>query len=222
MAGEDLGRQVRRLDPDRWLASRFIADRAKRADAIALLAFDAGLARAPRIASDPLIAQIRLTWWREAVDEIFEGQAPRRHPVVIALAAVFARHGLERKRLEQMIEARIEGPAEPVAWADATAGSVAVLTAAILDPAAPREPAWLAGQAWGLFTLWRAGVEPGGLDAPLAATLDAAARAARGYSPAAFPAIACATLIGPELRRGGMGELEKRLRLLGSVARGRI
>jgi hypothetical protein len=141
---------------------------------------------------------------------------------VIALAAVFARHGLERKRLEQMIEARIEGPAEPVAWADATAGSLAMLTAAILDPAASPEPARLAGQAWGLLTLRRAGVEPGALDAPLAAALEAAAAAARGYSPTAFPAIACAALIGPELRHGPMGGLEKRLRLLAAVARGRI
>lgn len=222
MAGEDLSRQVRRLDPDRWLASRFIADGGKRVDVIALLAFDAELARAPRIASDSLIAEIRLTWWREAVDEIFEGRAPRRHPLVIALAEAIARHGLQRERLEAMVEARIEGPAEPVAWADATAGSLAVLTAAILDPAAPREPARLAGRAWGLFTLRRAGVEPGALDAPLAAALEAAAQAARGYSPAALPAIACATLIGPELRRGRMGELEKRLRLLAAVARGRI
>jgi phytoene synthase len=222
LAGEDLGRRVRRLDPDRWLASRFIANGAKRADVIALLAFDAELARAPRIASDPLIAEIRLTWWREAVDEIFEGPTHRRHPVVIALARAIARHGLERERLEAMIEARIEGPAEPAAWANATAGSLAVLTATILDPAAQAEPARLAGRAWGLFTLRRASVEPGALDAPLAAGLEVATQAARGYSPAAFPAIACATLIGPQLRHGRMGELEKRLRLLAAVARGRI
>jgi len=36
----DLDALVRRVDPDRWLASRFIADAARRADVMALYAFD--------------------------------------------------------------------------------------------------------------------------------------------------------------------------------------
>jgi len=36
----DLDDQARRLDPERWLSSRFIADPAARADAMAVYAFD--------------------------------------------------------------------------------------------------------------------------------------------------------------------------------------
>jgi phytoene synthase len=41
----DLDALVRRMDPDRWLASRFIADRQARADVVALYAFNYQLAR---------------------------------------------------------------------------------------------------------------------------------------------------------------------------------
>ena len=42
---EDLEQTVRRSDPDRWLASRFITDADMRADVIALYAFNNELAR---------------------------------------------------------------------------------------------------------------------------------------------------------------------------------
>jgi len=220
---EDLGRLVRRLDPDRWLASRFIADEQRRADVLAVLALDAELARAARVASNPLIAEIRLAWWREGLDEIYQGRAPRRQPVLNALAAAIARHGLERDLFGAMIEARINGQAELTAWADATAGSVAVLSATVLDPAAPRAPAELAGRAWGLLTLRRSAAVPRAELDPLAKkALAAASVATRRYSTAAFPVVACAALIGPELRSDRLGELHKRLRLLAAIARGRI
>src|SRR5439155_22259273 len=100
--------QVRRADPDRWLATRFIADTRARADVIALYAYDLELARAPRSASNTLTAEIRLTWWREVLDQIYGGQPVRRHPVAQALADVVARHRLPRAPLEAMIDARIE------------------------------------------------------------------------------------------------------------------
>ena len=78
---------MRRVDPDRWLSSRFIADPSARADVIALYAYDHELARAPRVASNPLLGEIRLTWWREALDEIYgENRPVRAHPGAQALA----------------------------------------------------------------------------------------------------------------------------------------
>ena len=65
---EDLDALVARVDPDRWLSSRLIADPEARADAIAIYAYDHELARAPRVASNPLLGEIRLTWWREVLD----------------------------------------------------------------------------------------------------------------------------------------------------------
>ena len=70
-APSDLDALVARVDPDRWLSSRFISDAKKRADVVALYAFDYELARAPRVASNPMIGEIRLTWWREVLDEVF-------------------------------------------------------------------------------------------------------------------------------------------------------
>ena len=96
-ADDDLDSLIRRVDPDRWLTSRFIADPAARADVVALYAFDHELARARRVASMPLMGEIRLTWWREALDEVFEGRAVRRHPTAQALAAAVTRRRLPRR-----------------------------------------------------------------------------------------------------------------------------
>ena len=105
----DLDELIGRVDPDRWLTSRFIADPQARADVLALYAFDHELARARRAASTPLMAEIRLTWWREVLDEIFDDKPARRHPTAQALAAAaVARRGLTRAPFEVMIDGQIE------------------------------------------------------------------------------------------------------------------
>lgn len=103
---EDLDGAVRRHDPDRWLASRFIADPDDRADVIALYAFNHELARVAGAVSNPIMGEIRLTWWSEALDEIYAGKPVRRHPVTEALAAAIRRRGLPRDPFDAMIEAR--------------------------------------------------------------------------------------------------------------------
>ena len=67
---ETLDDLVRRVDPDRWLATRFIADPAVRADVIALYGLNYELARVAGGVSNALMGEIRLTWWREAMEEI--------------------------------------------------------------------------------------------------------------------------------------------------------
>ena len=57
----DLDALMRRVDPDRWLSSRFIADPAARADVVSLYAYDHELARAPKVTSNALMGEIRLT-----------------------------------------------------------------------------------------------------------------------------------------------------------------
>ena len=73
----DLDPTVRRADPDRWLSSRFIADPVKRADVVAIYAFNQELARTALGAREPMVAEIRLTWWREGLDDLLAGKAPR-------------------------------------------------------------------------------------------------------------------------------------------------
>jgi phytoene synthase len=218
----DLDAQAREQDPDRWLASRFISDAQARADVIAILAFDHELARAPRVASNALLGEIRLTWWREVLDEAFGAGPVRRHPVAQALAEVVRRRRLPRDPLEAMIEARYRelDPApmsaeEALDWARSSAGSVAVLSAQILDPAGQPEAARSAGAAWML----RRAEERGAVAADVAAAefKDAQAQACR-LSVTAFPAAAHGALA----RKGGRSPIAKRLRLLWAVVRGRL
>jgi len=227
---DDLDALVRRVDPDRWLSSRFIADPAARADAIAIYAYDHELARAPRVASNSLLGEIRLTWWREALDEIFEDRAVRLHPTAQALAAAVRGRGLPREPLEAMIDARYrELDATPMtgeealAWARDTGGAAARAAAAVLDADQDGAGAVDAGAAWRLAR--RVAADPMTAEpyqAALRGTLAAARRSARGLSVAAFPAVAHAALAAPLARGREPADWSARLRLVWAVARGRI
>ena len=218
----DLDSLIRRVDPDRWLSSRFIADPAARADVTTLYAYDHELARAPKVASNPLLGEIRLTWWREMLDEAFEGRPVRHHPTAQAIAGVIARRGLARGPLEAMIDARYrELDATPMTevealdWARDCGGQAAALAAEILDPEARTEFALAAGSAWALSYRVR---ETPALKSAFEPTLATARTAVRHLSVAAFPAVAHVALATTPAG----SELAKRIRLTLAVARGRI
>lgn len=227
---DDLDGLIRRVDPDRWLASRFITDPAARADVIALYAYDHELTRALKAASNSLLAEIRLTWWREALDEIFAQGPVRRHPAAQALGEAVRRHALPRAPLEAMIDGRIAvldlallDADEAVRWADATQGSAARLAAAILDPAAPAEATAPAGRAWGLTLLRRGGrVAAADVDAPLRQALAEARAGARRLGVAAFPAVLATRLARYDLAGRTPGPLRRQLSLVVASATGRI
>jgi phytoene/squalene synthetase len=132
---DELAAEVRRGDPDRWRTA-MLAPEAARAGLFALYAFNLEVARAPWVASEPALVAIRLAWWREAVEEIYDGRAPRRHPVVAGLAAAVGAGDLPRRLFEGMIEARgseVEGRAADLAavegYVDHTAGHLMELAA---------------------------------------------------------------------------------------------
>ncbi len=213
-ADGDLDDTVRRVDPERWLASRFIGDATARADVVVLYAYEHELDRAGRVTSNALLAEIRLTWWREVLDEIFSGGAVRRHPVARALSATVHSRSLWREPLEAMIDSRIAGSVDAERWAAGTSGSLALLAARTLDREADAAAAVAAGRAWGLHLLRRQGrtdVDPTG-------PFTEAAQLAHRISPAAFPAIAHVTLA----RVTNPSALEAQARLVWSVLRGRI
>uniref|UniRef100_B0T1P2 Phytoene synthase n=1 Tax=Caulobacter sp. (strain K31) TaxID=366602 RepID=B0T1P2_CAUSK len=232
----DLDALVRRVDPDRWLASRFIADPRGRADVIALYAFNYELARVAGGVSNALMGEIRLTWWREAMEEIAAGQPPRKHPTVEAVAAA----GYPLAALAEMAQARIadldtapfETEAQVLAYVDATAGAVMMLAAWRLDPAADPHAVKNAARAYGLAGLWRlkrAGVQRLPADwtqADVRRRVRAARVKARGELKglpiAAFPAAAPAALAMAQTGARELGELETRTRLTWAVATGRI
>jgi phytoene synthase len=229
-AAGELDEQLRRADPDRWLTSRFIADPAARADVAALYLFDHELARARRAASTALLAEIRLTWWREALDEMFAEGPPRHHPVAEALAAAVRRHGLPRAPLEAMIDAQIaaldeavlDGPAA-LAWADAVEGSVARLAAMVLDADGPADAASAAGRAWGLALLLRAGLAARDTVGPLLReALIQARSSARRLGVKALPAALPARLARFDLAGRKAGPIAKQFGLIVSAASGRV
>jgi 15-cis-phytoene synthase len=67
-----------------------------------LFAFDARLAEVIRTTSEPLIGQMRLTWWRDALS-MPESERPEGEPL-IALYNVLERDGLSSSNLLTMID----------------------------------------------------------------------------------------------------------------------
>ena len=230
-ADDDLDALVRRVDPDRWLASRFIADAEQRADVVALYALNYELAHVAETVREPLVGEIRLTWWREAIDAIFAGEPPRRHPVLEALATAVRRRGLAREPLEAMVEARFADldrapfadEASARAYVDGASGALMALAAGVLG-AADAQALRPAAQAWGLAGLMRLGRAPAGLDmrALVSAEVGAARRGARALPVSAFPAVADAALATVYAGGRAPSDLERRLRLTAAVLLGRL
>ncbi len=78
---------VQRADPDRFLAA-MSAPVAARAVLFPLYAFNVEVARAPWVTQEPMIAEMRLQWWRDVLGDIAAASPPRRHEIVTPLARV--------------------------------------------------------------------------------------------------------------------------------------
>ncbi|MFY0660863.1 MAG: squalene/phytoene synthase family protein [Shimia sp.] len=94
---------VQRGDPDRF-AAVLAAKPAARDVLLPIYAFNVEVARAPWVTQESMIAEMRLQWWRDALDEIREGKPVRRHEVVSPLAEVLSVEDAEV--LDRLIEAR--------------------------------------------------------------------------------------------------------------------
>lgn len=94
---------VQRGDPDRFL-SAMAARPASREKLFAIYAFNVEVARAPWVTQEPMIAEMRLQWWRDALEEIAKGGDVRRHEVVTPLAEVLDAEGCDI--LDRAVQAR--------------------------------------------------------------------------------------------------------------------
>lgn len=94
---------VARGDPGRFRAV-MAAPVTLRRILLPLYAFNLEVARAPWVTKEPMLAQIRLQWWRDALAEIADGAAVRRHEVVTPLAAVLDGRGA--RDLDDLVAAR--------------------------------------------------------------------------------------------------------------------
>lgn len=157
-------REVRRADYDRFLTVLF-APPAARERLFALYAFNHEIAKVRETVSEPMLGQIRLQWWREAIEGIYAG-SPRKHGVVEALAAVVAERRPPLAGFEALIDARefdLAGRApatlaELEAYCEGTASQLLWLAADLLGVADEATHAKLRplGIAWALTGLVRA------------------------------------------------------------------
>jgi 15-cis-phytoene synthase len=146
---------VRAADKDRFLATLF-APAEHRAAIFALYAFNLEIARTREVTRAPLAGEIRLQWWSDVLGADVLGAdvlgadvlgadgrgAVEGHPVAAALLATIAKHGLERKRLAALVDARrfdlYDEPMRTLAdfetYADAASANLIALCGQILDP----------------------------------------------------------------------------------------
>ncbi len=196
---------VREADRDRFLGALFAPEPA-RSDLLALLALDHELARTRSVTREPLLARIRLEWWREAVAEAAGDGKPRAQPIVEALSEMLRRRrDVSPDGLLALIGAReeeIEGPFDVVSAGRALADlELAVL--GVGDEASRR-----AAQAVATAYLMDAGLERDALIAE-ARTLQ------RSIDPKALPVLL------PALSLGGLSLWRKPLAYWWAAKRGR-
>ncbi len=100
-----LGQQVKQQDHDRYLTLVFAPDD-KREALFALHAFNQELARAAERVSEPLLGEMRLTWWRDAIESATGGGPVPEHPVMTALAPLLTAGVIPAEALLQQLDAR--------------------------------------------------------------------------------------------------------------------
>ena len=94
---------VARADPDRFAAA-MAAPVPSRRILFPLYAFNIEVARAPWAATEPMIAEMRLQWWRDALEEIGARQTVRGHDVTRALGDILDEDGV--LALDRLVQAR--------------------------------------------------------------------------------------------------------------------
>ncbi|MCI2393152.1 squalene/phytoene synthase family protein [Aliiroseovarius sediminis] len=100
---------VQKGDPDRFLATMTGAV-AERKRLFPLYAFNLEIARAPFMTQEPMVAMIRLQFWRDLIEAAADGQEAPRHEVGQPVSQLVVWGDIRPAPLLRMIEAR-EGDA---------------------------------------------------------------------------------------------------------------
>ncbi len=95
---------LRRDDPDRYYACLF-APEDKRGALFALYAFSLELARIREIVSEPMLGEIRMQWWRDALAGEARGEV-NANPVAAGLLDAVKTYNLPVQALTDLIEGR--------------------------------------------------------------------------------------------------------------------
>ena len=131
---------VEKADPLRFRVA-MAAPVAARQILFPLYAFNVEVARAPWVTQEAMIAEMRLQWWRDALEEIGGDSPVRKHEVVDALAEVIDAEGAAS--LDGLIAARrwdvytdaFEDSAHFESYIDATSGNLMWTAARLLGQA---------------------------------------------------------------------------------------
>ena len=230
--GDYCSELVRTRDEDRWLAAQYAPEK-NRSALIALYAFHCELRKIPGAVSEPPLGEIRLQWWREALQEIRDAKAPRAHPVVETLAQT----GVVQSIVAEKYDAVIDASARPLygegfsditdlaGWLKEAEGGVDAIAATLLGgDEAIAEAARCGG---GAFALARegAGLAPNLSNsiAPEAKALWRGVRSRLSQSDAVAPALLHLALTPVYLKRGRkLFPVRKRLHLFTAMALGRF
>ncbi len=165
---------IERGDPTRFSALMAAPPTARGALA-PLYALNLEIARAPWLTKEPMIAEMRLQWWRDAVEDVGRGTI-RAHEVMQPLADLMTQRRLPAETLDRMIEARRWD-----IYTDAFADEAA-FDAYLADTAGGLM--WLSGKALGAGEVSEPALRDFGWAAGLAAYLQAVPElAARGRIP---------------------------------------
>jgi phytoene/squalene synthetase len=151
---------VERGDPLRFRTA-MLAPVAQRGPLFVLYAFNVEVSRAPWVTAEAMIAEMRLQWWRDVLEEIAGGGPVRRHEVATPLAAVLS--GAQATLLDELVAARRwDIYRDPFADADGlhryidqTSGHLMWVAASLLGQAA-ETPVRRAGFAAGIGAWLRA------------------------------------------------------------------
>ena len=151
---------VERGDPLRFRTA-MLAPVAQRGALFALYAFNVEVSRAPWVTQETMIAEMRLQWWRDVLEEIASGGTVRRHEVATPLAEVLTSD--QAKLLDELVAARrwdiyrdpFEDADDLTRYIDQTAGHLMWVAASQLGTA-QEAPVRKAGYASGIGALLRA------------------------------------------------------------------
>ncbi len=230
-SSSDLLPALRKADPDRFFCTLF-APAAKRQALALLYLFNNELARARDVASEPMLALIRLNWWREVVSGL-----PKHHEIATPLGQALQAGMFDPADLLALIAAReVEAddaiPDLPafLAYARGTAGKLSRIAGKVLG--AESEAIEDLGTAYGISGILRAapylaaqGRSLLPADGTATTAIAAAARTLLRAGPprialaAALPAVYARRDLANPARRHGLAD---RLAILRAAMTGRI
>ncbi|WP_410217009.1 squalene/phytoene synthase family protein [Paracoccus sp. (in: a-proteobacteria)] len=119
---------LRQHDPDRFGAV-LVAEPGDRPALVTLYALNLEIARAPFQSAEPMLAEMRLQWWIDRLEEMGDGTAPPLHDVLTPLWEAWGRQAgdlvpLAEARRRDCDRQAFATPAEVTAYVDATSGAL--------------------------------------------------------------------------------------------------